>query len=177
MNNIMLDIETLGTASNSIVLQVAMVRFDKEGNIGDSLSINLNTEEQFKKGLIKEDSTIEWWNTTNKVLFKKLLTENVISVEEGLNKINNFINKTDYIWAHASFDIPILDSLFRAFSMKPNWYYMNHRDLRTLVSLSGLYLKNYNWKSEKTHDALDDCKFQIKYCTDGLKKISTLFKK
>lgn len=177
MNNVMLDIETLGTAMNSVVIQIAAVRFDENGNIGDSICINLNRDEQLAAGLVKEDSTIDWWNNTNPELFKRLLTENIIPVKEALEKFNSFININDRIWSHATFDIPVLTSLFKAFNIKPNWYYVNHRDIRTLVSLAHVNLKAYNWKSEKTHDAFDDCKFQIKYCTDGLKYLQNLFDK
>lgn len=44
------------------------------------------------------------------------------------------------------------------------------RDIRTLVNLSGIDLKTYDW-NKKTHNALDDCKFQVTYCVDAMKKL------
>ena len=171
MNNIMLDIETLGTRVDSVVIQVAMVKFDRDGNLGESLSVCLNKDEQLELGLSYTQATIDWWNKTNPELLKKLLTENVSSLKEGLKQINSFINRYDYLWCHATFDAPILSNLFEAAGMRAPWGYKNVRDIRTLVDLTQLDLSNYNWIAEKTHDALDDCKFQIKYCCDAFKRI------
>lgn len=171
MNNIMLDIETLGTSTDSIVIQVAMVKFDRNGNIGESLSVNLNRDEQLRLGLGYSQSTLDWWNRTNPDLLKSLLTENVNDLAEGLAKISGFIGRNDYLWCHATFDAPILNNLFEAVGMKAPWGYKNVRDIRTLVDLTNLNLNDYNWTAEKTHDALDDCKFQIKYCCDAFKRI------
>ena len=171
MNNIMLDIETLGTGVDSVVIQVAMIKFDRDGTLGESLSVRLNRDEQLKLGLSYTQSTLDWWNKTNPELLKTLLTENVSSLNEGLTKISNFVSRTDYLWCHATFDAPILSNLFEAAGMKAPWGYKNVRDIRTLVDLTQLNLSDYNWVAEKTHDALDDCRFQIKYCCDAFKRI------
>jgi len=172
MKDIMLDIETLGNTMNSIVIQVAMIRFDREtGNIGESLAIRLDGKQQEDLGLIHTQDTIDWWKRTNLELFKQLLTENVISVEDGLNQISMFIKPTDLIWCHANFDIPLLCSVYQAANKKTPWGYKNVRDIRTLTDLANLDLRQYNWNAEKTHDALDDCRFQIKYCVDAIKRL------
>jgi hypothetical protein len=171
MNNVMLDIETLGTNVDSIVLQVSLVRFDRQGNIGESLSLCLNVGEQESLGLKKDDSTIEWWNNTNPELFKRLLFEGVASLSDSLNQISSFFQYGDVLWCHATFDAPILSNLFKITQKRIPWKYTNVRDIRTLVDLSHLNLSDYNWVKEKTHDALDDCKFQIKYCCDAFKRL------
>ena len=173
MNNIMLDIETLGTGVDSIIIQVAMVKFDWEGNIGKSLTIHFDSYEEYQLGLTKTKETIDWWNKTNPSLFKVLLTENLVSVKQGLNKISKFVGAKDYIWCHATFDAPILANLYTKADIKIPWGFKKVKDIRTLVDLAQLDLSNYNWDAEKTHDALDDCRFQIKYCCDAFTRIRT----
>lgn len=171
MNNIMLDIETVANTNNTAVIQVAMIRFDWTGKLGNSLVIRLNLDEQLRKGLDVNSSTLAWWANTNPQLFKSLLTENVESVSQALSKICQFITFNDYIWCHATFDIPILNNLLHKFGFKTPWAYKKCRDIRTLTELAELDLTQYNWDKEKTHDALDDCRFQIKYCCDAYNKI------
>ena len=60
MNNVMLDIETMGTACDSVIIQVSMIRFDKDGNMGETLSVKINTEEQLALGAKKYQDTIDW---------------------------------------------------------------------------------------------------------------------
>lgn len=167
----MLDIETVANTNNTAVIQVAMIRFDWTGKLGNSLVVRLNLDEQLRKGLDANSSTLAWWVNTNPQLFKSLLTENVESVSQALSKICQFITFNDYIWCHATFDIPILNNLLHKFGFKTPWAYKKCRDIRTLTELAELDLTQYNWEKEKTHDALDDCRFQIKYCYDAYNKI------
>ena len=165
----MLDIETVANTNNTAVIQVAMIRFDWTGKLGESLVVRLNLDEQLKNGLDANSSTLAWWADTNPKLLHSLLTEDVEAVSQALTKICQFINFNDYIWCHATFDIPILNNLLHKFGFKTPWAYMKNRDIRTLIDLSGLDLSQYPWDVEKTHDALEDCVFQIKYCTDAYK--------
>lgn len=181
----MLDIETMGNTTNSIILQVAMVKFNRyTGEIIDKMQVRISGKEQEDLGLIYTDSTIEWWNKTNPEKFNKLLTEDVSSVEEALDMISSFIyvdpihkghdkeNNSDRIWCHATFDIPILGFLYQVAGRPTPWSYVTVRDIRTLVDLSEIDLTQYNWDTEKTHNAFDDCLFQIKYCVDAINMIT-----
>ena len=93
------------------------------------------------------------------------------STSEKLKELQSYINNNDIIWCHATFDIPILANLFNTFNIHIPWGYKNIRDIRTLTDLAQLDLTQYNWLQEKTHDAIDDCKFQIKYCCDAYNKL------
>lgn len=173
MNNIMLDIETVANTNNTAVIQVAMIHFDWTGKLGESLVVRLNLDEQLRKGLDANSSTLAWWADTNPQLFRSLLTENVESVSQALSKVCQFINFNDYIWCHATFDIPILNNVLCKFGFKTPWAYKKCRDIRTLTELANLDLTQYNWAAEKTHDALDDCRFQVKYCCDAYNKLKS----
>ena len=171
MNKIMLDVETTGNIANTAIIQLSMVRFDEDGNAGDSLHINIDAEEQYKLGAQYTQSTLDWWQQTNPQLFESITTTNVHSVNEALDIIDAFVTPYDYIWCHATFDMPILDNLYHLAGRRRPYKYTNVRDIRTIVELSKINLSSYNWAKEKTHDSLDDCMFQIKYTTDAMKQL------
>lgn len=170
MYNVMLDIETTGNIVNTAIIQLSMVRFDEFGNAGDYIHINIDAEEQYKLGAQFTQSTLDWWQETNKELFESITTKDVKSVKEALDIVDSFLTTTDQIWCHATFDMPILDNLYHlAGDRKRPWGYKKIRDIRTIVELSHINLGAYNWEKEKTHDSLDDCRFQIKYVSDAMK--------
>lgn len=166
MANIMLDIETLGTAYNAVVLQISMVKFDWNKKIIDNLSLNLQIEPQLIKGRTITQSTIDWWKTQNVEVFKTCIV-NQMEPTQVLNRIKEFIKYEDIIWCHTTFDIVILNSLFNDYEMRTPYPYKNARDIRTLVDISNINLNDYDWEHNKTHNSLDDCMFQIDYCCDA----------
>lgn len=166
MANIMLDIETLGTAYNAVVLQISMVKFDWNKNITDTLSLNLQIEPQLIKGRTIDQSTIDWWKNQNVEIFKTCIVDQLEPIQV-LNRIKQFIKYEDVIWCHTTFDIVILNSLFSDYEMRTPYPYKNARDIRTLVDLSNINLSDYDWEHNKTHNSLDDCKFQVEYCCDA----------
>lgn len=172
MNNIMLDIETVSSNCTSAVIQISMVKFDwKTGSTGVAMKMNLNLDEQLQRGLNVNADTIAWWTKTNPEMFNKILTNYPVSVEQALNAIQEFVSFDDYVWCHATFDAPIIANLFKVYGKKIPWKYTKVRDIRTLVDLAGLDLSQYDWNKEKTHDSMDDCVFQIKYCCDAYRKL------
>lgn len=172
MNNIMLDIETLGTSCNSAVIQVSMVRFNEAGEMGETLSIKIDANEQIQMGAESSEETITWWKNTNTALFESLTTgDDVLSVKDALNKITAFVYASDKIWSHSYFDATILSNLYRLAKIQVPWDYKKIRDIRTLTDLSNIDLSKFDWQKEKTHDSLDDCRFQIKYCSYALQLI------
>lgn len=172
MSNIMLDIETVSSECTSAVIQISMVKFNWDSEkINEAMEMNLELDEQIQKGLHISSSTLSWWSKTNPELFNKILTTYPVRVAQALNAIIEFVSPDDYVWCHATFDIPILTNLFRVYNKKVPWKYARVRDIRTLVDLSGLDLGQYDWNKEKTHDSMDDCVFQIKYCKDAWNKL------
>lgn len=166
MKDLMMDIETLGTDYNSIVVQVAMVYFDRyTKETGKSLVVNIDPISCSKAGLVMNNDTMDWWAQQPKEIQESVLTGGLPLVE-ALNKIKEFIDYGTIIWCHATFDVPVLATAFKTVGINPPWKYTNVRDLRTIVDLSGIDIKSYKWEEFKTHNALEDCCFQIHYAVD-----------
>ena len=62
MNNIMLDIETLGDVSYSSILSIGAVKFDiNTGETGDTFYVTVDLQSCLDAGLIITASTFNWW--------------------------------------------------------------------------------------------------------------------
>ena len=170
----MIDLETLGTTPNSVVLTIGAVKFDPFTNDEpiERLHLKLNTEEQFNKGRIKDDDTLAWWLSQDKEVRDAAFTEYRVSINDGLNALMEWSKDVSKIWCQGpSFDFPMLYSLHRDFNMDyPFNKFWLQRDSRTITSLVNDNLKekiNYN-----AHDAVEDCVKQAKCVQYVYKKLN-----
>lgn len=167
----MLDIETLGTQSNSVVLSISSVQFNlSTGEMGNEFHIDLNIDEQLKNKGIVDYATIMWWFQQDDDARKKVVEASRYSVTTSLNNFNSWIietfgdDKSFEFWGNSNrFDIGILQNLYDNFNIPFSWDYRKERDVRTLVSFNPEIKKQTVFKGVK-HYGIDDCKYQIEYC-------------
>ncbi len=162
----MIDIETMGVSHDAVIIQLAAVQFDIEtGEIGQKFVLPISMDHCMIEGFRTDKSTQEWWATQNQDILNKIL-ENGMHPETVMEDFSRLMFDNDTkVWCHTTFDFPIVQNYLKHFK-KPQMPYKLARDIRTLVGLSGIDLNSYDW-SQKTHDALDDCLFQIQYCVDA----------
>ncbi len=183
--DVMLDLETLGTKVGAPIIQISAVAFDIETgevfneydrkvDLGDSVSIDVDT--------------LKWWLKTDGELLSNLLEDkDSSSLREALSDYWYFLarhshkNDTElYVWSNGlGFDISMIDCQFDKHSLDKPYSFRNDSDMRTVV---GMYCSKFNVSKEdlfsmfenetvKKHDALEDCKWQIKvltHCWDEL---------
>jgi len=171
MKDVMVDIETLGTTPGCVITQVAAVYFDRDtGEMGDQLLINIPIEQSMAAGFFVEGYTLKWWlGRGEQVTF--LDETHDLKIRELLVKFNLFIGDAVNVWSHATFDMPILWAAFKKLSIPSKLHYTAARDIRTLADLAGggrPKVEGYN----KTHNALDDCKYQVQYCAEYFERIN-----
>jgi hypothetical protein len=191
-NHIMLDLETLGTASNSMLLQVSMVSFRLTHGKGwvNSELISVfdeypSLEDQDKAGANIDDSTVAWWEKTNPMKFTELMNRPRISLADFRTKFEKFIRSCGSnakVWAKSpSFDCNMISSLWPLFYQAQHpWKYWNEMDVRTICSMfniagdygstesgKSLWLPELNGKDK--HDALYDCFVQVNCVIEGHK--------
>lgn len=176
--HLMLDIETLGVQPDSIILQVAAVEFIVE-RTADGITHTINSHfdgypdhiEEKAAGFTISQSTLDWWATQNQSVFRDIKSKGQNPREvwtafaEYLGRV-----KPKHIWGHATFD-PVMVQEHLTYYGLPKLPHKAVRDIRTLSYLSDIDLNSYDW-GEKTHNALDDCYFQIKYCMDAMRKLA-----
>jgi len=166
MNNIMIDIETLGTSNNALITQVGACYFDRQtGIIGDKFSMNVQIQDGLNNGFEVDAGAIKFWLEHTPTFLKE-----AVPVKEMLGKLREFISKKTLIWSHATFDAVILKNAYRRFKEKTPFSFRNVRDIRTLVDLAHIKYKKKEG-DDKSHDALEDCIYQVKYCCECFKKL------
>lgn len=172
MKDVMLDLETLGTRHDAMIVQIGACYFDRiTGDIGATFSVDIDPGQHTDKFTV-DYSTIKWWMEQSDSARKSIFAH-PIALELALSKLQNFLwNPGDVkVWSHATFDMPILANAYHMLNMKFPIPFRDTRDLRTLMDLAALdKLKRERFGIH--HNALDDAKFQASYASDAFVKLN-----
>jgi hypothetical protein len=152
------------------VIQIGAVEFNREtGELGKEFKVNVDAQSAVNSGATLNASTIEFWMKQNDDARNSVMASPKIPIYEAFDDLNKFLSRSKYIWSHATFDFVILCETLRRLKIKPKFSYRSARDIRTLVDLSGGLTTVA--REGTHHDALDDAKFQAKYCSEMLQRI------
>lgn len=169
MKDLMIDIETMSSSSNAAMIQLAGVYFDRNtGETGEEFCKNVSLQDCLDCGFEKSEDTEKWWAEQRQDILHDILS-NANPAEEVLKEFAEFASKAKFVWSHATFDFVIVQNYLIKFNLK-RMPFRGAMDIRTLIELSRLDLDKYDW-TKKTHNAMDDCKFQISYCVDAINKL------
>lgn len=163
--HLMVDIETMGASSYSSILSIGAIEFDIEtGETGESFYVNVDLKSCLDLGLQVEASTIMWWLSQDKDAKKDLTETEPVPLKEALKEFSSFCNKDYQIWGNsARFDLGILGDAYKKVGLELPWDFRKERCVRTLVSFAPEIKNSFDFEGVR-HNALDDCKFQVKYC-------------
>jgi hypothetical protein len=156
MCHVMVDIETLSTRSNGVILSIGAVQFDLKGHILNGFHEGVDINSCIKRGLHIDGDTVKWWLGQSKENIDRLLKLSCSSLEGALKafeKCFSLMGKDSiYMWSHGSnFDLVVLENAYHAVDSKVWWKYSNVRDTRTLFDIA-----NYKYIAKGGHDALED---------------------
>lgn len=164
-NNVMIDLETLGTRPNSAIICIAAVKFSMDRDEVDTFQKNISQKSCESLGLLIDPETVDWWKQPERVELFKSFFKNTFPLPDALRQLSEFIgpNATKMnIWANGTvFDIGMLEWSYRAAGVPCPWRYHNIMDARTIYRASGLDFKTYQ-RVGAYHNAIDDCLTQIK---------------
>jgi inhibitor of KinA sporulation pathway (predicted exonuclease) len=165
---VMLDIETLGIRPESVILTLGAVKFDpfEPRKITTGLYLRIDVDEQITRGREVNEETVTWWGRQPDHIREEALGDSDrVSVEEMVRQLNKFLVAVDEIWCQGpSFDIVILENIYRQYQISPNWKYHQIRDSRTLFQVHG---DPRDKNAAGLHNALEDCVSQA----SGVQKI------
>jgi len=170
MNDIMIDIETMSTETNAAMIQLAAVYFDRDtGETGEEFCMNVSLEDCVARGFDVSDGTKAFWDRQDPAVLAGVMSD-PYSVADVLAQFQVFLGTgKKSIWSHATFDFVIVNNYLKHLLLKP-MFYLWARDIRTVVDLADINIKDFKNEGD-AHNALDDCKFQIKYCVAGFNKL------
>jgi DNA polymerase III epsilon subunit-like protein len=172
--DVMIDLETMGVGNNSAIVSIAAVRFDiQTGKTHEFFETNIDLNSSLKKGFKVSGSTILWWLSQSEEARGSLVLAPSIDIEEALTEFAEFLRPDDVLWSNGlRFDIALLEDAYQLLNMKIPWDFHNERDVRTLVAFAPGVKDRYIQESKsQKHIALNDCLFQIQYCSEIYNKI------
>lgn len=175
MNNIMVDIETLSTSTDAVILSIGAVFFDIEANkLGPEYFTTLHIQDQLDRGRKISESTLRFWLDQDRAVFKQALKPP--SCSDNAKVLTQFIQflthhcDGDRIkpWGNSnSFDLTLLESLFAWYGLKEPWRFSDTLDLRTFKTFVGGG-KKIEVPANVKHDALIDARYQAQYVLEIL---------
>lgn len=155
----MIDLETMAVSPRTVILSLGAVQFDPfSDQIYDELYLKIDLDDQDKLGREIDPNTLEWWGKQDpKVMEEAFSEDGRISVEESLKHFHKFAWGCDKFWSHGStFDLVILEDLYRQLNKPLPWNYWQLRDTRTLFDLG----HDPEMSKDNKHDALADARRQ-----------------
>ena len=134
-----IDIETLGTSPDAVVLTIGGIKFDPTADDGlhSEFYYRIDADEQIEMGRSVMESTLEWWEKqSEEVKAEALEPTGRVPVEDTLKSLNKWLVGVDKLWCQGPvFDIGILENLYKGADLHYNWSFWNIRDSRTLFGL------------------------------------------
>lgn len=155
--DLMIDIETLGTSPNAVILSAVVMDFNK--NV--LCHINFPIEEQIAKGRVIDQNTWNWWST-QKINPITSPTYNTVSLclDNLIKSIKNFTFED--IWSKSPlFDINILQNIMDQYGYEYPWRYTQLMDVRTISNLHSKLGEG----AKDPHNPISDCEYQVDLVT------------
>jgi len=155
----MIDMETLAVSPRAVILSLGAVHFDPYGDqIYDELYFKIDLDDQDKLNREIDPNTIEWWGKQDpEIMEEAFSSDNRIPLIEAVERFHKFSWGCDKFWSHgATFDLVIIEDLYRQLNKPLPWNYWQLRDTRTLFDLG----HDPEMTKESKHDALADARRQ-----------------
>jgi len=188
LNDLMIDIETIGTKPGYVILSIGAVFFDlATGKSGDAFHEIINLESSVDKGFKIDPKTLLWWAKQDKGAYLEALgldkADPITStVQNAIYNFKSWIErysnekKNLQVWGNsARFDLGMLQVYFDSVGSDLPWFHYNERDVRTLVMfaphIKDKFVTDKNGDSLTKHKPIDDCVNQIGYCSEIFSKI------
>lgn len=162
-DGVMIDLESLGTIANAVILSIGAVKFDLNSKhiADDGFYASISIDSNIHAGRQISESTLIWWmgqTTTAQAVFR----EPKVSLEDALSNLTDWFGPDDSqtVWSNgADFDLPMLAHAYAGFGWETPWKFFNSRCVRTyraLPAAQGLP------KLANDHNALRDAINQAK---------------
>lgn len=170
-NNIMVDLETLGTEPGSAILSIGAVRFRLDG-IYDSFHRIIDLDSSTRKGFTVERGSIKWWMEQKPEIRDPLFEIDDDSifydVEEVLVAFKDWVGPQVPVtlWGNgASFDLAILREAYN----KVGFGFFEPFNDRCYRTMRYLYPEIKKQDNPNLHNALEDARNQAEHLIRLLK--------
>lgn len=158
MQDVMIDIETLGTTPGCAILSIAAVPFNCNAPL-EYFYTKILPASCTEVGLHIDDKTVDWWSKQPQDAYNEAFS-GTTHIAIALSELNAYLMRLGEVrvWGNgASFDVPILEAALAKCGSKPKWKYYNSMCYRTLKNL---YKAVPAPSNKLKHSALEDAKTQ-----------------
>lgn len=158
----MIDIESLNTTPDCVILTIGAVLFDPRGQgIIDKIEIRPTIEDQteiYNRSI--NDATVDWWGKQSPEAIEEAMgDQGRVSFSEAMHQLYKFCLNQGKPWSHgAPFDVVVIEHAWRQLGQISPWPYYNVRDTRTLFDITGVSLKDGGHVT--SHKAVEDAERQ-----------------
>lgn len=161
--DVMIDLETLGTAPGSVITQIGLCAFSPrdENPTVKSTRIRIDPQSALDIGLKVSWATISWWLVQDYQARQVMASgEGALNIAVALVAASNWIKENAdervNVWGNgSSFDITLLEVAYNKCGLPLPWHYRNIRDQRTLTYL-GPVMDLEHARPLVAHDAEED---------------------
>lgn len=160
MNDIMLDLETLGLVPGSTIVSIGAVKFDRIAKqLGDEFYRVINLRESVPMGV--DMDTLCWWMTQSDEARAVFNAPGTVGLGVALHEFAEFIHDpfdAPLVWGNgAAFDNVLLQAAYLKTGIPIPWKFYNDRCYRTVKSTAP---SQEFVRVGVHHNALDDAKSQ-----------------
>ena len=180
MNDVMIDLETLGQEAGAVITSISAVKFNIiTGETGEEFSQAITLKSSLEYGLSIDPDTVMWWmqqgdDSRNKLVLDNANAKHLSSVlyafafwlVEGDKSGGGvkLINDNIQVWGRGPrFECALLSAAYKVggYNRTP-WNFRNERCVRTIEMFNPKLKKNTPFIGI-LHNGIDDAKHQIKY--------------
>lgn len=171
----MIDIESLDTTPDCVILTIGAVLFDpRRSGIIDKIEIRPTIEDQteiYNRSI--NDATMEWWGKQSPEAIEEAMGDrDRVSFQDAMEQLYKFCWNHDTVWSNgASFDIVVMEHAWRQLGKNSPWPFYKSRDTRTIYEVTGVSLKDKKYGTKTTHRAVEDAEHQAIVLQDGFRKL------
>lgn len=171
MHHVMLDLETLGHNSQSVIIAIGAIEFDPAKGLGRSYYTNVSPESCTRAGLQMDASTVLWWMQQSDEA-RKIFKQVAQPLTNALQSFAAWLPQGASVWGNgAPFDNVILSNAYSAVQLVRPWKYNADRCYRTLKALRPDITADE--RGGTYHNALDDAIYQASHAIKILKAMGS----
>lgn len=169
MQDLQIDIETMGTGPRAAIVGIAAVFFDlRTETIGDKYQASVHLGTAVRDGGTMDPGTVMFWLRQNDQV-RKAVAYGARDIAEVLAEFRAWVvhrcpPEQLRPWANSpAFDLAILGSALDRANIARPWRFWNERDFRTVKAMHPAVEYDTKDKGEGAHDPTVDCLFQIEH--------------
>lgn len=175
--HLMLDLETYGITPGCAIFSIGAALFEPRNSapITAEFYCEISLQSCLDQGLFTEQTTLDWWQAKGEI------PNGTIPITQASKDFLLWVSNAGQItkepiteaWANSpSFDFVILKAVVSRIGLQWPLPFWMERDVRTLKALA---FPNNNYSLDNSHNALEDCKNQVRMVQAGYKVLNLAY--